>query len=89
MYLSGVVFLNAKKYEIIYFSKRILPLKVNSIGIWLAIIKIVSVIGVFINVALVVYIRNYSTKSDQSIIYFSCVFVILIIKYLMSFNVKK
>ena len=57
MYVAGVVFLNAKKYEIIYFSKRIIPLKVKSIGIWLAIIRIVSVLGVFVNIALVVFIR--------------------------------
>lgn len=84
MFVTGVVDLNAKKYEIIYFSKRTLPIKVNSIGIWLTVIRVISVVGVFVNVALVIYVRNIVTE-DKAITFFSCVFVILVIKYMHSF----
>lgn len=85
MFFNGVVSLNAKKYEIIYFSKRILPLKTKSIGVWRDLIRIVSVLGVFVNVALIVYVRNLVTD-NKAVVLFSCVFVILVIKYLMSFG---
>lgn len=85
MFVTGVVDLNAKKYEIIYFSKRTLPIKVNSIGIWLTVIRVISVVGVFVNVALVIYVRNIVTE-DKAITFFSCVFVILVIKYIHSFS---
>lgn len=84
MFVTGVVDLNAKKYEIIYFSKRTLPIKVNSIGIWLTVIRVISVVGVFVNVALVIYVRNIVTE-DKAITFFSCVFLILVIKYMYSF----
>lgn len=87
MFFNGVVSLNAKKYEIIYFSKRTLPIRVKSIGIWLSVIRAISVIGVFINVALIIYVRNVITD-DKAIVFFSCVFLILVIKYLMSFGGK-
>lgn len=85
MFFNGVVSLNAKKYEIIYFSKRILPLKTKSIGVWRDLIRIVSVLGVFVNVALIVYVRNLVTD-NKAVVLFSSVFVILVIKYLMSFG---
>lgn len=87
MFFNGVVSLNAKKYEIIYFSKRTLPIRVKSIGIWLNVIRGISVVGVFINVALIIYVRNVITE-DKAIVFFSCVFLILVIKYLMSFGSK-
>lgn len=87
MFLNGVVTLNAKKYEIIYFSKRTLPTKTKSIGSWLTVIKIVSVIAVFVNVGLVLFVREAIT-TDRAIVYFSCVFVILTFKYIMSFRTK-
>lgn len=85
MFFNGVVSLNAKKYEIIYFSKRILPLKTKSIGVWRDLIRIVSVLGVFVNVALIIYVRNLVTD-NKAVVLFSSVFVILVIKYLMSFG---
>lgn len=87
MFLSGVVTLNAKKYEIIYFSKRTLPIKTKSIGSWLTVIKIISVIAVFVNVGLILFVREAITQ-DRGIIYFACVFVVLGFKYVMSFADK-
>lgn len=63
MFLMGVVSLNAKKYEIIYFSKRTLPIKVKSIGNWINVIRIIGVIGVFTNIGLVVYVRKVITEN--------------------------
>lgn len=57
MFIAGLISLHSKKYEIIYFSKRTLPVKAGSIGSWLLTIKIVSIIGVFTNLALIVYVR--------------------------------
>lgn len=85
MFLVGVVSLNAKKREIIYYSKRTLPIKVKTIGFWLKILKAVSVIGVFFNIALIIFVRN-AISDAKSIVYFSCVFVILVLKYIFSFE---
>jgi hypothetical protein len=85
MFLVGVVSLNAKKYEIIYFSKRTLPVKVKSIGNWVTVIRVVGVVGVFTNVAILIYVRK-AIAQNQSIAFFMCVFFILLIKYLISFS---
>jgi hypothetical protein len=49
------------------------------------VIRVVGVLGVFTNVGLLIYVRNAIT-TNQSIIFFSCVFIILLIKYLLSFR---
>jgi hypothetical protein len=46
-----------------------------------------SVVGVFVNIALIIYVRNVVTE-DKAIVFFSCVFVILVIKYILSFGSK-
>ena len=79
-FLTGIVSIHAKKYEIIYFSKRGLPIKVNSIGSWIKILNVVSVIGIFTNVAVVIYIRELFPER-KSLVFFSLVFIILILKY--------
>lgn len=84
MLVSGIISLNSKKYEIIYFSRRILPTKTNSIGSWLWITRCVAVIGVFTNCALVVYVRGVG-GDNKAVLFFAAVFVVLVIKYLMSF----
>lgn len=58
IFINGIVSLHAKKYEIIYLSRRGLPIHVSSIGSWVGMLKVVSVIGVFTNVAVVVYVRG-------------------------------
>lgn len=85
MFLVGVVSLNAKKREIIYYSKRTLPIKVKTIGFWLTILKFISVLGVFVNIALIIYVRN-AISDAKSIVFFSCVFIVLVIKYIFSFG---
>ena len=57
-----------------------MPIRVDSIGSWITMLNVISVIGVFVNVAVIVYLRELFTES-QSVVYFSLVFVILIIKY--------
>lgn len=49
------------------------------------VIRIISVVGVFVNVALVVYVRKV-VNDDKAIVFFTCVFLILVIKYIMSFG---
>lgn len=87
IFVSGVISLNAKKYEIIYFSRRTLPIKVNSIGNWIIIVRVMSVIGVFTNCALLIYIRGIFGV-NKPIAFFASVFVILVLKYLLSFSSK-
>lgn len=59
IFLISLVSLHSKKYEIIYFSKRIIPSKVNTIGSsWLHILNVISVLGVFTNIALIIYVRD-------------------------------
>lgn len=38
MFLTGIVRLHASKYDVIYYKKRILPTKTNSINWWLTIL---------------------------------------------------
>lgn len=88
MFVTGVVSMNAKKYEIIYFSKRVLPVKVKSIGVWLYIVKVIAVLGVFVNVGLVVYIREV-ISTEKSVAFFASVFIILVIKFLLSLKSRE
>lgn len=83
IFINGIVSLHAKKYEIIYLSKRGLPIRTSSIGSWITMLKVVSVIGVFTNVAVVVYARELF-PNRKSLAYFTIVFIILIIKYAVS-----
>lgn len=50
MFFSGILRLHASKYEIIYFSKRILPIKTNSINWWLIIIEAISYLSIVTNI---------------------------------------
>ena len=80
IFVNGIVSLHAKKYEIIYLSKRGLPIRVSSIGSWITMLEVVSVLGVFTNLAVVTYVRD-AFKDRKSLIFFTLVFIILILKY--------
>lgn len=84
IFLIGLIALHAKKFEIIYFSKRAVPRKAKSIGDnWIIIMKVVAVAGVFVNLALVIFVRE-TFKSNKSVIFFALAFTLLILKYLVS-----
>lgn len=50
MFLTGIVRLHASKYDTIYYKKRILPTKTNSINWWLTILEIISFLSIITNV---------------------------------------
>ena len=50
MFLTGIVRLHAAKYDVIYYKKRILPTKANSINWWLTIMEIISYLSIITNV---------------------------------------
>ena len=50
MFLTGIVRLHASKYDVIYYKKRILPTKTNSINWWLTIMEIISYLSIITNV---------------------------------------
>ena len=52
MFLTGIVRLHASKYDTIYYKKRILPTKTNSINWWLNILEVISFISIITNVGM-------------------------------------
>ena len=57
MFLSGIVRLHASKYDVIYYKKRILPTKTNSINYWLTILEIISYISIITNIGTLLFIQ--------------------------------
>lgn len=83
LYLTGIIGLHSGKYELIYLTKRSLPIKTNSINIWLVIIEFVAVLGIVVNFAFVIYVRNLF-ENEKSTVFFMLILFSLIIKYLLS-----
>ena len=52
IFITGIVRLHASKYEVIYFKKRILPTKTNSINQWLGILEVISFLSIITNVGI-------------------------------------
>lgn len=57
MFLTGIVRLHASKYDTIYYKKRILPTKTNSINWWLNILEIISFLSIITNVGKTLFIQ--------------------------------
>lgn len=49
LYFNGVLALHTNKFEILMLSRRTMPVKTKSIGIWSSIIEIVGFLGVVVN----------------------------------------
>lgn len=49
LYVNGILALHTNKFQILMLSRRTLPIKTKSIGIWSNIIEVISFLGVIIN----------------------------------------
>ncbi len=52
------------------------------------IVRIISFLGIIVNVALVVYIRNYSVKINQPLAFILFICAMLVVKYIFNFKGK-
>ena len=58
LYLTGIVGIHAGKYEIIYLSKRTIPINTGHTSLWLSILEVVSIVGILSNLAYMIYVRE-------------------------------
>ena len=56
LFITGILKLHTLKYEIIYYKKRIQPIKANSINWWLIIIEVISYVSIVTNVSMLLLI---------------------------------
>ena len=68
IFITGAVRLHASKFEIIYFKRRILPIKTNSINWWLFIIEIISFLSIITNVGKLVFIQLIWYTLEESLL---------------------
>ena len=60
-------------------------MRANSIDIWLIILEVISVLGIVINFAFVIYVRNMFDDS-KSTVFFFFVLIFLILKYYLNIS---
>lgn len=88
MYLTGAIGLHAGKYEIIYLSKRTIPVNRGGTSLWLSIMEVVSILGILSNLAYIVYARDIFTENKGAIFFFIFVFF-LIFKYMLRLSYEE
>ena len=60
-------------------------MRANSIDIWLIILEIISVLGIVVNFAFVIYVRDMFDDS-KSTVFFFFVLIFLLLKYYLSIS---
>ena len=60
-------------------------MRAHSIDIWLIILEVISVLGIVINFAFVIYVRNMFDDS-KSTVFFFFVLIFLILKYYLNIS---
>ena len=88
LYLTGAIGLHSGKFEIIYLKKRSLPIRTNSINVWLIILDVVSVLGIFINFSLVIFVRDMFEQSKATVFFF-LIICFLLLKLILSVSIDE
>jgi hypothetical protein len=83
MYINGILALHTNKFQILMLSRRTLPIKTKSIGIWSSIIELMCFLTIVVNLGYVIYTRGLATTYQARLLLGSSL-IIFLLKYYLS-----